>query len=131
MKKFKKIATFCLAALFTFGVATLAASCGKDKDNNNSSTAYSKECYTFIIKDANGNAMAGVNVQLCDTENNGACDMPKASDANGIVEYTPVWGEGEFDIHLWNTAMSSEYTFTGAEKTPATYAEIVLTVSAN
>ena len=130
MKKIKKIATFCLAALFTFGVATLAVGCGKDKDDNVSSE-YSKECYTFIIKDANGNAMEGVNVQLCDTENNGACDYPKASNANGVVEYTPVWGEGEFDIHLWNSSMSSEYTFTGAEKTPATYAEITLTVSAN
>ena len=131
MKKFKKFATFCLAALFTFGVATLAASCGKDKDDTNSSTAYSKECYTFIIKGADGNPMEGVNVQLCDTENNGACDMPKATNANGVVEYTPVWGEGEFDIHLWNSAMSSEYTFTGAEKTPATYGEIILTISAN
>lgn len=116
--------------LFTLGAGAILAGC-KDKNDSETSSVYSKECYTFILKDSQGNPVEGVNVQLCDTANNGACDMPKTSDASGKVEYKPVWGEGEFDIHLWDSTMSNEYEFTGAEKTPATYAEISLIVDLN
>lgn len=124
----KKIATFCLASLFTLSAGAVLTGCNNDKEG---SSVYSKECYTFILKDSEGNPLKDVNVQLCDTANNGACDQPRKSDASGKVEYTPVWGEGEFDIHLWDSSMSNEYEFTGAEKTPASYAEISLVVDLN
>lgn len=130
MKNFKKFATFCLASVFTLGAGAILAGC-KDKKDSETSSVYSKECYTFILKDSQGKPVQGVNVQLCDTANNGACDMPHASDASGKVEYKPAWGEGEFDIHLWDSAMSNQYEFTGAKKTPAAYAEISLVVNIN
>ena len=132
MKKFKKFATFCLAAFFTFSVATLAASCKKDNDDNSTSVAYSKDYYTFVIKDTNGTAIEGINVWLCVPGDGGACGNPVATDSNGIVEYS-AWSEGEgvYDIHVaLPTAMNNEYTL-DVTQTPATYAEVVITAQAN
>ena len=139
MKKFKKFATFCLAALFTFGVATLAASCGKDKDDTNSSTSSidlnaPATAYRFKVVDTNGAPVEGVVVQLCKS----TCVFSEPTDANGEVFFAGDTGATDYDIHVFTADPNlgtggTQLSHTGAEKTPTAYSHdvITLTVSAN
>jgi hypothetical protein len=44
-----------------------------------------KVTYTVTVKDQNGDAVVGAEVQMCDDK---GCKMPAATDANGVVTFT-------------------------------------------
>ena len=139
MKKIKKFATFCLAAFFTFGVATLAASCKKDNDDKSSSASSidlnaPATAYRFKVVDTNGAPVAGVVIQLCKA----TCVFSEPTDANGEVFFAGDSGATDYDIHVFTADPNigtggTQLSHTGAEKTPNSYNHdvITLTISAN
>lgn len=60
--------------------------------------------YTVYVKDADGNAMAGVLIQFCDDAN--VCKLPVATDAEGkvVVTYAPA------NYHVSVTVVPEGYT---------------------
>jgi hypothetical protein len=133
MKFLKKLAILCTALTLCVGFASFTA-CGGNNNSAGSSvseeTKYSpddvitaptdKAGYYFKVINADGTPAKNVKVQLC--KGSEMCFDPIAVDANGDVCYVPNAGVGEYDIHVlggeWGT---DEMSFTGAEKTPATY----------
>ena len=137
MKKTKKIAIFCLAALFTIGASSLAVACGKDdkKDNGNSSVTSSIDlntpatAYRFKIVDQNGAPVAGYVVQLCKS----TCLFSQPTDANGEVSFGGDATEGatDYDIHVFTADPTlgnggEQVTYTGTQKTPAAYSHDII-----
>lgn len=113
MKKLNKFIAVLAAAILCF--ATFAfAGCNK------------AEAYTFIVKNADGTAATDVQIQLCNLNEDGVCDAPVDVDENGEAEVVPTWGEGEFEIHVLKN--NKQVEFDGAEKTPATFGEIEITL---
>ena len=110
MKDIKKIALLILSVLLVVGMVFALAACngsgdpadnngdnGNDNgnDNNNDANDGSDENnenalpegqaeYTILVVDGNGAPVAGVGVQLC---SDAGCQMPDATDANGIVKF--------------------------------------------
>lgn len=112
MKKLNKFIAFIATAILCFAMFAFAG-CNK------------AEAYTFTVKNADGTAATGVQIQLCNM-NDGACDPFVPVDENGKAEVVPTWGEGEFEIHVFKNNKPVE--FDGAEKTPATFDEIEITL---
>lgn len=78
MKLWKKVCSF-VAAL---GLCLGFTACGGS----------SADGYTLIVKDSNGNALAGVSIGLCvydasKEDDKGSCLPPKTTDANGKVVF--------------------------------------------
>ncbi len=113
MKKLNKFIAFVATAILCFAMFAFAG-CNK------------AEAYTFTVKNADGTAATGVEIQLCNMNENGVCDMPVSVDENGKAEVVPTWGEGEFEIHVLKN--NNQVEFEGAEKTPATFDEIEITL---
>ena len=79
-----------------------------------------KAPYTIKVVDQNGNAVAGVKVQMCDDA--GLCLIPTATNEEGIATYK--YQEGNFHVLINTLAdgytvddMSVYYYFTGREVT--------------
>lgn len=84
--------------------------------------------YTFIVYNYDGTPAANVYVQLCSLDAS-VCFMPMLTTADGTVEYTPAgFVEGEYEIHVLASDMSTPLAFTGDTVTPSSYCEITLTL---
>lgn len=131
MKLFKKLASLCLAIGLTLGLGAFAA-CGDGNNSSSSSSSSSSSApaeatgYKFTVKYADGTAAVGMQIQIC--KGTDICLAPVATDANGVAEVTTgTFGEYAYEIHILN--LPSGYTFSPTT-TPATYGEVVVTLTA-
>lgn len=78
---------------------------GGDVNNDNGGSEAEEYVYKFTVLDADGNAVSGAYVKLCEDTN---CKMPKATDANGVVIFTDddYVSAAVYDIHV---LMSLDY----------------------
>ena len=125
MTTMKKLASVFFAVIMCF--ATFAfASCGKDKNENKTYTAYE---FTLVYED--GNPAKGYFVQLCTIDEStgelGMCYNPAEADANGKVIYTLAPNAGVYEIHLLNASYQA-VEFEGEKTTAATYGAYTLTI---
>lgn len=132
MKLFKKIAMLTMALALTFSVGALAACDGNGESStpDSSTEQPAAASYKFKVVNANGEAVSGVQIQLCKGED--FCAMPVMTDANGKADYAfPNSQADAYSIHVWDAAMQNEYTISGNAVTSADYdgAEIVITIA--
>lgn len=155
MKLLKKLAILATALTLCLGVIAAFTACGGGNNSSSSSVssnsstvssssvessveASSEEssedapatAYTFVVFNSDGTPAENINVQLCVLGNSAACFMPMLTDANGVVEYVPTGfpGEGEYEIHLFDSTMVTALEFTGPVSTPTIFGTITLTL---
>ena len=145
MKLLKKLAILAMSLTLCLGTSALVTACGGNNDSSSSSVASSVEssttsstessaeattnAYTFIVLNSNGSPAENINVQLCMLGNGAACFMPMLTDASGKVEYTfDGFVEGEYEIHLFDSTMTTSLEFDGPTTTTATFSTITLTL---
>ena len=157
MKKFKKLATLCMALVFSAGLAVFAA-CGSDtssseasssavSSSSSSSAASSSSssdaqseanAYVSMVKNADGTPAKDFCVQLC-TADMSFCLQPVNADANGKVVYP--CDAAEYVIHIYAIDENGQikmddkfenisYEIDGSDVTPATHGVINLTLKA-
>lgn len=132
MKLFKKIAMLTMALALTFSVGALAA-CGGNGESSTPDSSTEQPAvssYKFKVVNASGEAVSGVQVQLC--KGTAFCAMPVMTDDNGVADYAFPEGLADaYSIHVWDAAMAVEYTVTGTATTSADYdgSEIVVTIA--
>ena len=133
MEKIKNIATFCLTFLLSFSIGAFATACNEEETSSSHSTSSAsseqtetQNAYTFTVVYQDGTPAEGMMVQIC--KGNDLCLAPVSTNAQGIAVVETSFGEFEYDIHILN--LPTGYTFS-PEKTPATYGEIVITLTTN
>ncbi len=98
--------------------------CGKCTDVECTDAACQEKCagheasvtYTVRVVDANGNPIAGVDVQICNKKT-GVCYKPTVkTDANGIAEFTRA--AGEYKIQLNEKDSVAGYVYEKEEIAP-------------
>ena len=153
MINFKRIMLAVLALCAIFCMAFAVSSCDGDDagddvtttlaDNGNTNhdnadvtttqkaedevtTASGKITYKVKVVDANGNAVEGVFVQICEKKDGGRCFLPAKTDANG--EISMELDEGDYKTRIDSAngyTYSSDYTEFGTETS------VTITVTAN
>ena len=143
MKLLKKIAIFAMSITLCLGASALVTACGggsssssstaSSVESTTSSTQSSEEApanaYNFIVLNSDGTPAKDVNVQLCMLGDGAACFMPMLTDANGKVAYAfDGFVAGEYEIHLFDSTMTTALEFDGPTTTTATFSTITLTL---
>ena len=122
----KRILLLLLALCLTFGLCACAGGDNSNTtapettapqqpdDNNDETTGPAGTVYKVIVKDEQGNPIAGAMVQLCE----GSTCQPKSTDANGVAEYATK--EADYEVKFMRlptgyTYSTSEEVFTFAE----------------
>ena len=129
----KKIITMILAVCMILCMAFAVVSCDTSGTSDDVTTTEAKTeattaakiTYKVKVVDANGNAVEGAYVQICEATEDGRCFMPVTSNANG--EATMELEEGAYKVKI---SMADGYTFAD-EYTPfGNETTVTLTVTA-
>lgn len=130
MNKLFKVLTAAVVAIMLIACVGVLAACndnGNNNDNNNGNNGTVEEnyVYKFTVKDANGNPIEGIQVQLC--KGSDFCLTPVSTDANGVATFDSEFITPDvYDIHVLNDG----YAFDNdAHKTSATQKDYELILS--
>ena len=115
----KRILLLLLALCLTFGLCACAGDNTTETtapDNNDVTTTGPNDettgpagtVYKVVVKDEQGNPIAGAMVQLCE----GSTCQPKATDANGVAEYATK--EADYEVKFMR--MPTGYTYSTSEE---------------
>ena len=83
MTKVKRFFAGLMATIACFAMTAFVAC---DKDDNKGGGSGSADSYVIYVTDADGNAMADVQIGICDYDS-GRCTAPKTTDENGQVVF--------------------------------------------
>ncbi len=129
MNKYLKTLTVITVLIMIIAcMGTLVACTDNSDDGSDKGNQAEEYVFKFTVLDADGNAVSGVYVKLCQSTN---CKLPKATDANGVVMFTVddfVSAEEVYDIHVLTDMSSSEEYDLG--QTSVTQKDYTLTLSA-
>lgn len=117
----KKLASLFLTVLFCLGLGFCFTACQETPSTPNENNAYK-----ITVVDASVNPVAGVRVQLCDPATGTCLTDDFITDTNGKVSCKVA--QKVYDIHVQTADGLNEYDIVGVSQTPATYAEITVTV---
>lgn len=102
---------------------------GGDVNNDNGGSEAEEYVYKFTVLDADGNAVSGVYIKLCEDNN---CKMPKETDANGVAIFTDddYVSATVYDIHVLMSTDGSNATEYDLGKTSLDQKDYTLTLPA-
>lgn len=132
MNKLFKVLTAAVVAIMLIACVGVLAACNDNNDNSNATdngnngTVEENYVYKFTVKDADGNPIEGIQVQLC--KGSDFCLMPVSTDANGVATFDSddIETPDVYDIHVLNDG----YNFDNdAYKTSANQKDYELTLS--
>ena len=120
----KKLASLVLTVLLALGLGFCFTACNETPV---SSTPDTNAAYVITVVDgATLNPVKGVRVQLCDPATGTCLTDDFITNASGKVSCAVA--QKVYDIHVQTADGLNEYDVVGTHQTPASYAEITVTV---